>query len=280
MEEGIEYLITPAGGAIPPLIPPTPPTTTNNRFWASTPIGVPIPNPLIDFRVGARYYKVQEEPNPVGDPNPDPDPVEPTKEYPGFTLLSMTLECISPSGGDVFHEGTPPLYEDFPEFPTFTPEDGTVYGLNAYAVGGITDGAAYRYAKVFDRTKFRIIPRDYDPPLIPPRDIPDEEVDDIPLEPYDPENEIFPYQSITTYKPDTRTNVLITYRLTTSLRPGGIGPQRPVITETINIKQWVTQTIYDWGPACRYYACRGEYAYNDNDNYCPVGPINVNEYPF
>ena len=44
-------------------------------------------------------------------------------------------------------------------------------------------------------------------------------------------------------------------------------------TETINITQWVTQTIYDWGPACRYYACRGQYAYNSiSDNYCPVDP--------
>ena len=50
------------------------------------------------------------------------------------------------------------------------------------------------------------------------------------------------------------------------------------ITETINITQWVQQSIYDWGPACQWYACRGEYAATGN-SYCPVGPVNLNEYP-
>lgn len=274
MTTGIEYNITPSGSDSSIF------TGGGENQWANTPIGVPTPNPLNNFRVGVRYYEDRPS-NVAAPPGPEPDPDNPDRAYPGFELISQTLECISTNNGDVFVEGTPPLYEDYPEFPTFTAplED---YGADVYAIAGITDGAAYQYSKVFDQTEFRLIPDTFvlsDQP-------PDIEVDDIPEQPFDPENDIFPYKSITAYNPDVRDAVLATYELTTTLE-GNIAifpdpepdPDAPVtvitrrITETINITQWVTQSINDWGPACRYYVCKGEYSYKSStDNYCPVVP--------
>ena len=273
MTTGIEYNITPSRPEdFWSFLNPDP------NQWSNTPIGIPVPNRLNNFRVGVRYY--EDRPDGVAaPPGPEPDPDNPDRAYPGFELISQTLECISTNNGDVFVEGTPPLYEDYPEFPTFTAPLGN-YAAGAYANAGITDDSAYQYSKVFDQTEFRLIPDTFvlsDQP-------PDIEVDDIPEQPFDPENDIFPYKSITTFKPDQRTAVLATFVLTTTLE-GNIAifpdpePDAPVtvitrrITETINITQWVTQSIYDWGPACRYYACRGQYAYNSiSDNYCPVDP--------
>ena len=278
MSGSIEYLITPLGSSPEPGIDE--PSTDSPNTWQTTKIGVPVPNPLNGFRVKCRYVDEQQAPS-----------GEVVKQYPGFELISQTLECISPSGGDVFVVGTPPEYEDYPEFPTFT-APLEEYPANAYAIAGITDGAAYQYVKVFDQTEFWIIPSTFNPPppSNPPIVDPSEEVNgDIPLEPYDPENGIYPYKSITQYKPDTRTNVLVTYQLTTTMKgkfaPAPPDPDPPetltgpgqTITETINITQWVQQSIYDWGPACQWYACRGEYA-AANNNYCPVGSI-TNEYP-
>ena len=273
MSGSIEYVITPLGSAASPGIDE--PSTDSPNTWATTKIGVPDPNPLNGFRVNCRY--VDEQQTPSG---------ETVQQYPGFELISQTLECISPSGGDVFVIGTPPDYEDYPEFPTFTAPLGD-YGAGAYATAGITDGAAYQYAKVFDQTTFKLIPAGYDPPSNPPLSDGSVEVNDIPLEPFNPEEGLFPYTAITHYEPDTRTNVLVTYQLTTTLEGKAAAPIPPTpdpvtatrITETINITQWVQQSIYDWGPACRWYACRSEYAYIGTDeNYCPVDDPR-NEYP-
>ena len=274
MSGSIEYLITPLGSSPEPGIDE--PSTDSPNTWATTKIGVPDPNPLNNFRVKCRY--VDEQMSPSG---------ETVEQYPGFELISQTLEAISPSGGDVFVVGTPPEYEDYPESPTFTAPLGD-YAAGAYATAGITDGAAYQYVKVFDQTEFWIIPNTFNPPppTNPPQVDPSEEVDgDIPLEPYDPENGIYPYKSITQYEPDTRTNVLVTYTLTTTVKgnplpappPGPDAVTFVTITDTINITQWVQQSIYDWGPACQWYACRGEYAASGN-NSCPVDDPR-NEYP-
>jgi hypothetical protein len=296
MTTGIEYNITPSGADSPIY------TGGGPNQWANTPIGVPIPNPLNNFRVGVRYYEERATTtnaflkhestgalfvnnsglskirlqlgSPISDPDPD-NPGDPTNRvYPGFELISQTLECIDPSNGDVFVSGV-----DYPLVPTFTAPLET-YAADLYATAGITDGAAYAYAKVFDQTEFRLIPATF----VLSDDPPDIEVNNIPLEPYDPDNNIFPYKSITAYNPDVRDAVLVTYRLTTTVE----GRQIPIpgltpgstmltaglrVTDTINITQWVTQSINDWGPACRYYVCRGQYSSTKSDlNYCPVVP--------
>ena len=133
---GIEYSITPsAPNSDYPLVSapvgdpdPDGPDDTESRQWKTTKIGVPDPNPLNNFRVKCRYYVDQQTPQ-----------GETVRQYPGFELISQTLECVSPSGGDVFVVGTPPEYLDYPEFPTFT-ADLEEYPANAYAVAGITDG--------------------------------------------------------------------------------------------------------------------------------------------
>ena len=301
MTTGIEYNITPSRPEdFWSFLNPDP------NQWSNTPIGIPVPNRLNNFRVGVRYYEeratttnafIKHEASgalfvsesglskirvtlgsSISDPDPDPDPSPINRVYPGFEIISQTLECISTNNGDVFVDGTPPLYEDYPEFPTFT-APLEVYAADVYADAGITDDAAYQYSKVFDQTEFRVIPDTF----VLTDDPPDVEVDNMPEQPFDPENGIFPYKSITSYKPDQRTAVKATFVLTTTLEGKRIPIPGPTpdstmltagirVTDTINITQWVTQTIYDWGPACRYYACRGQYAYNENNNYCPVDP--------
>ena len=273
-DEGVEVIISPLGDSAEPNVKPdNPGTGSTEDTWKTVRIGVPAPNPLNNFIVKISYYRTTSDaPAPTPD-NPNPDPVTATS-YPGFKLNSISLNAISPSGGDVFAVG-----ESYPTEPTFEASTGN-YDVGEYATSGISDGAAYLYAKVFDQTEFRLLPRGYEPPPNPPIVDESEEVDSIPLEPFDPDADIFPYTSITAYKPDTRTNVQVTYSFSYTLQ-GKIGATYgPAFTEAINITQWVQQSIYDWGPACRYYACRGKYAYTGNENYCPVGPINTNEYPF
>ena len=219
----VEYLITPAG--------------PSENSWSSTPIGVPDPNPLNNFRVSLRYYT--EDPT---------DGV--TRDYPGFRIVTQTLECISPNNGDVFHEE-----EEFPPSPTFT-ADGD-YLPDAYAVAGITDGSAYAYAKVFDETEFRIIETTYIPPKAPPAVDGSVEVNSIPLEPYDPDNDIYPYDAITKYNPDKRDQVTVTYKLQTTLRPANaIGAYGAPVTYELNITQDVTQTITDWSDSCKEFVSK------------------------
>ena len=201
MTTGIEYNITPSGAEdFISFLPPGP------NQWANTPIGVPTPNPLNNFRVGVRYYEERATTtnaflkhestgalfvnnsglhrirlqlgSPISDPDPD-NPGDPTNRvYPGFELISQTLECIDPSNGDVFVSGV-----DYPLVPTFT-APLEEYAADLYATAGITDGAAYAYAKVFDQTEFRIIPDTF----VLSDEPPDIEVNNIPLEPYDPDN--------------------------------------------------------------------------------------------
>jgi hypothetical protein len=225
MAQGLEYLITPPGLAL--------------NSWADTPIGVPDPTILNNFRAQVRYYE----------DTTDPTTGLSTRTYPGFIVVSQTLNAVSPNGGDLFHEG-----ETYPASPTFT-ATGTV-AINGYATAGITDGAAYAYSKVFDQTEFRIIEIDYIPPKAPPAVDGSVEVDNIPTEPYDPSNDIYPYDAITNYNPDPRNAVTVTYTLSTtySLSVGG-----PTATDQINIIQIVTQTIDDWSDACKDYVSKGAF---------------------
>ena len=101
---GIEYLISPLGSSSSPGIDE--PSTDSPDTWATTKIGVPDPNPLNNFRVSCRYFVEQGTPG-----------EETGKTYPAFEVVSQTLEVISPSNGDVFVAGTPPEYQDYPEFP-------------------------------------------------------------------------------------------------------------------------------------------------------------------
>ncbi len=239
----VEYLVTNGGtSATPPLTYSVPPF-----FWNDTPIGVDPPTPLNGFTIGVRPYTETI----------DPGTNLPVRTYPSFWVKSQTLTVASP---------TPPLFTTDTGNELFnapvTPENSPVIG---YATAGITDGTSYAYVKVFDQTDFRYIERNYVPPLAPPP------VDDsisgvIPLEPYSPSDGIYPYSTLTTYIPDPRELVTVTYTLTTKYTLSFSGSE---ITEVATLTQDVLQTIFDWTDECRYYLERGAYyngAYNESVN--------------
>ena len=229
---GIEFLVTPSG-ANPGEVP-----GEESYSWQSTRIGVPEPRPLNNFRVSFRYYENTAQP---GMPE--------IRGYPGFTLISNSLTAVSPDS-DLYTTETGDELFDAPE---------EAYGPNAYAVAGITDGTAYAYTKVFDQTNFRIIetyPERYIPPEAPPAIDGSVQVDVIPLEPYDPDNNIYPFEAVTAYNPDPRNFVTVTYNIKATVRAPLTGIE---YSDEINITQQVTQSINDWSKACVLYVERGAY---------------------
>ena len=211
--------------------------------WADTPIGVDPPTPLNGFTVGVRPYEET-----LDDP--------PTRTYPDYWIKSQTLVVTSP---------TPPLFTTNTGSELFTasvtPENIPVTGL--YSFAGITDGTSYSYPKVFDQTDFKYIEKDYVPPTAPPA-VDGSVSGNFPLEPYDPSAGIYPYSTLTTYIPDTRDVVTVTYTLTTKYSLSYNGSE---ITEVATITQDVLQTINDWTDECRFYLERGSYyngVYNES----------------
>tara|TARA_Y100000768_G_C23943199_1_gene666212 strand:+ start:363 stop:1025 length:663 start_codon:yes stop_codon:yes gene_type:complete len=201
--------------------------------WTATPIGVNPPTSLNGFTIGMRPYTETL----------DPTTNLPVRTYPPFTVSEQTLVVSSP---------TPPLFTTDTGSELFT--STTVVG--GYATAGITDGTSYSYVKVFDQTDFKYIEKDYVPPPCPPP-VDDSISGDLPLEPYDPSAGIYPYSTLTTYIPDTRDVVTVTYTLTTKYSIGAGD-----LTDVTAVTQDVTQTINDWSDECRYYLKRGSY-YNE-----------------
>ena len=230
----VEYLVTNGG------TPATPPAIgfVAPLFWNETPIGLKDPVELNGFTISMRPYTEEI----------DPETNVPSRTYPPFTVSEQTLVVSSP---------TPPVFttntgsELFVQPPT---PNGQFISL---ATAGITDGTAYSYVKVFDETDFKYIEKDYVPPPAPP--VIDPSIsDDIPLEPYDPSAGIYPYSTLTTYIPDTRDVVTVTYILTTKYSVGG-----GTLTDVATITQDVLQTVNDWTDECRFYLERGAYYNGD-----------------
>ena len=228
----VEYLVTNGGTAVEGKTYSAPPF-----FWDETPIGVNPPVELNGFTIGMRPYTETVVPDPE-------DPSQPgtvTRTYPPFSIVEQTLIVSNP---------TPPLFTTDTGSELFVSSPGTKTG---YATAGITNGTEYSYVKVFDQTDFSYIERNYVPPAAPPPV--DDTIDgDIPLEPYDPSAGIYPYSTITSYVPDTRDVVTVTYTLTTKYSIGGGD-----ITDVATITQNVLQTINDWTDECRFYLNRGSY---------------------
>ena len=257
----LEYSITPS------FLPPVAPATWNEPpyQWATTPIGYLPPNPLTGFTVGVRPYAITTIP-------PDPNTTPPTPEtttrvYPPWTLVSQTFVPLAP------HNNPNPFTTETGN-ELFTATAGAYVGFYAYA--GITDGSAYAFAKTFDQSVFRYLERGYEPPTAPPPV--DGSVDgEIPREPYDPTNNIYPTAAVVTFMPDTRQYVLVQYELTTTYDMG-LGS----ISETAVVSQYIIQSINDWGDACRAEIERTEYFHSlggSFDSGYPLPPTNPN-YPY
>ena len=204
--------------------------------WADTPIGVDPPTPLIGFTIGIRPYTLTLDEPPV-------------REYPNYWIKSQTLVVSDP---------TPPVYTTNTGTELFTapvtPENSPILGT--YSTAGITDGTAYSYGEVFDQTDFRYIETDYVPPPAPPAVDGSIPTGNIPLQPYDPSAGIYPYGSITTFLPDVRDLVTVTYTLTTKYSLSYNGSE---ITVVASITQDVLQTITDWSDTAKFYGNREAY---------------------
>ena len=211
--------------------------------WADTPIGVDPPTSLNGFTIGVRPYEET-----LDDP--------PVRTYPSYWIKSQTLVVTSPTR-PLFTTDTGTELFTAPVTPELTPVAGT------YSTAGITDGTSYSYVKVFDQTDFRYIEIDYVPPSAPPP-VDGSVSGNFPVEPYDPSAGIYPYSTLTTYVPDTRDVVTVTYTLTTKYSLSYNGSE---ITEVATITQDVLQTINDWTDECRFYLERGSYyngVYNES----------------
>ena len=185
---------------------------------------------LNGFSVSARYYVDTEDVD--GDNNPTF-----TRTYPDWNLVSATFT--------VAVAGTP---TDRPIFLTttnaeslYTPAAG-VYGT---ATAGITDGSRYVYTRVFNEAEFDFIPR-----LSPPTQgnvRPDNGNFPNAAEINDPANGIYPVDTITSYAPDPRSTILLTYTYNFVYNLDGVTD----ITTGITIEQNVSQPLGDFGPTLK-----------------------------
>jgi len=170
-------------------------------------------NPLNGYVVGVRYYEQHSftvTHPPVPDPNggpPTPGYTETTysRSYPGFELISQTLEY----GGElVFRTNT--------GNELYTADIGEVEPGD-YALAGITDGTRYSYNRVFDQASISYLPR-----LSLSGQMPVEN-GILPDQPYDENADppVYPIDLITSFLPDDRDSVTVTFILTTVWNAGG-----------------------------------------------------------
>jgi hypothetical protein len=155
-------------------------------------------NPLNGFRVGVRFYEQFSHTTTI--PGVPPEIVTTYyREYPGFELISQTLEY----GGElVFRTNT--------GNELFTAEP-RIYVVDEYATAGITDGTRYSYNRVFDEASISYLPR-----LSLAGQMPVEN-GVLPDQPYDENADppVYPIDLLTSFLPDDRDSVTVTFILTT-----------------------------------------------------------------
>ncbi len=261
---GLEYTIVPDGTPLGEQIGanasyPYPGSQTPYSF-TGTAIGYgDDAPPLNGYRILTRYKVVNLIPgtpaNP-GNPNavppvPATDGTDPsyTYTYPAWTLISQTMTC---SNRAVETPGNPFITNDGNEYISATPGPVAPAGVIS---SGITDGMKYDYFKVFDEADFAHIP-----PLEPYNSEPIENVR-IPQIPYEPAADppLFPVDAITSFVPDEREQVTLTYTLTTVWSGG---------TDVITVSQVVTQNQKDWKKILKE-ALRKTYYYHDLNPWKP-----------
>ena len=239
---GIEYNITPGSGVVD--------SPDASGSWASVTFN-DLPNSIVlnNFRVGARYYVEECDPstNIDGTPVLDPDTGEQvyvcTRSYPNWEVVEQTLVKTSPSR-QVFstNEGTE-LFATEPR----------VYS-GEYTSAGITDGTEYEYTRVFDQSDISYWPRaaTINQPIIEnPTTMPSGD-------------DKYLIDTLTSFVPDPRESVTITYVLTTTYKYnpfiGGIPSNDQITTtDTLTITQSVQQNTDDVGEKIQAYLERSYY---------------------
>lgn len=239
---GLEYTIIPGGGKNY--------LADGSPFaWASVRLDIEDGRyELNGYRVEVRYYVKVKSTTVETDPDADVDDiVTETYNYPDFRVTNMTFVRSAPDRNVFIQEdGT----EVFPALPG-------PYAADNPAIGGITDGSEYSYFRVFDQAEVSWLPRC--------GTINEEYVTEEPV-PVDPKDEDpvfpkYPMDALTSYLPDEREAVDLTYTMTTTFDADGwVGdpllgiPDVPprIGTETVNITHTCTQDIDgNFGPKLR-----------------------------
>ncbi len=256
---GLEYTIVPDGTPLgaeiggPNTAYPYPGSQTPYSF-TGTAIGYgDDAPPLNGYRILTRYKIVTYIPGTPSNPG-DPNAVPPVPSSPGsdpsysyvystWNLISQTMTCTSHA---IDTPGNP-FIDNTVDAQYISPAPG-VYSESS---SGITDGMKYDYFKVFDQSEF-----DHIPPLST-YDAPPEENVRIPQIPWAPDADppLFPIDAVTSFVPDEREQVTVTYSLTTVWSGG---------TDVITISQVVTQNQKDWKKILKEVIDRSYYTHNLN----------------
>lgn len=221
---GFEYNIVPGSIAESP-----------SGSWAGETFSdIPSAIVLNGYRVSSRYYIETCTPTTV-DPNTGEQLYQCVKSFPAWELISQTLVKSSPSR-QVFDTDT--------GNELFTSTPGTYVGWSDE--GGITDGTKYEYVRVFDQSDISYIPRAStinQPVINKPTTMPSG-------------NEKYLIDTITSFVPDSRESVVITYLLTTVWSLGGVE-----MTESMSITHTLSQSLGDVAGKLKSYLERSYYSY-------------------
>lgn len=179
--------------------------------WVPVFINIENSQPVNGFRVGVRAWDDSQD---IG------------SQYPPFEIVNQELEDIDPVLASIDTFGA----------------TGSSLGGGEYLFGGIVDGSQYIYEEVFDQSKFWVVERESGNT----KDTYVGEVDvgsNIPDEPYDPTQDIYPIDSLTQYLPDTRWFVDVVYRINTTYTVFGF-----TYNEETTFVHRVYQNLWEWGP--------------------------------
>lgn len=201
---------------------------------------------LTNYKIGIKYFNT--ETNFSGD-----EPVDDIL-HPGFELLECSLTVDDPKRFTT-EDGDEIIQAELGSYET---EDEAIFGFN--------EKTKYSYTGVFDQSNISYVPR-----LSPLSQEPIKRTQ-IPTEPYFPDNNppIYPIDMLSTYDPDMRDEVSVTYTLKFKMRPVG---RIEVEERTIQIIHKMTQndpTITDWTVDLNEYM---------NKSYMKKGLIHTALYP-
>ena len=290
---GLEYTLvpdgTPTGAEIggPNSAYPYPGSQTPYS-WTGVTIGYDSSSALNNYLIQTRYKVVTFVPAvPANAGDPDAVPPVPanagsdasyTFTYPSFHIVSQVLTCTSHS---VATPGNPFETELGDEY---TSTSNAIYGVGSTQ---ITNGMKYDYAKVFDQSEIA-----YVAPLAPYNATPTEQKR-VPTTPYDPDADppTYPTNTVTSFAPDPRQSVTVTYSLTTvwnfNLNSGAANYNDADFTETISLDQVVTQDLSNLVTIIKRMISRSYYDHNltpwkpdDRDPPRPSPGITVDGAPY
>lgn len=179
---------------------------------------------------------------------------------------------------------TQELVKSSPERQVFTTDEGTELFTNPPMAGlgvsdaGITDGTAYDYFRVFDKTEFEWLPRNAsnNQEYIKNKRFPQE-----PFNEGERPRVQYNIDAVNKLIPDDRECVTITYTLTTNWTQHNENLILITLNDTLTITQDVCQPTEDWGSKLKAIINRSAYSHgyyhmslypvNDNRNYSVEG---------